>query len=256
MEVPRASPLLLRVRRHRSSSERRDAARPALNLDGRTGQATEDPHDGRQKAGVDDHERGVADGNAAGAGHRLLGTHVAVDDPGLPPDLGRDPACDERDDRQWPGRDDGAVEPGGARQPLSPQPDEHVDRRDPGQEEADADHRLEGDANDVDRRTLGGGNLLESLHARARVVEGKQRQEARQRNPVADLITVVPAAEMDRRTLFCLVQPLEGRELGRLFTRNRARGPVADDDLHRGGQRGDCQRNNQRDPLVAISAAT
>ena len=63
-----------------------------------------------------------------------------------------------------------------------------------------------------------GGNLPESLHARARVVEGKQRQEARQRNPVADLVAVVPAAEMDRRTLLCFIQPLEGRELGRLFT--------------------------------------
>ena len=55
-------------------------------------------------ARVDERERRVADRDAARAGDRLGRPHHAVDDPRLAPDLGRDPAGDQRDDRQRPGQ--------------------------------------------------------------------------------------------------------------------------------------------------------
>ncbi len=50
-----------------------------------------------------------------------------------------------------------------------------------------------------------------------------------------------------------LPQPLEGRELDGLVARDVARRPVADHDLHGRGQRGDGQRDRQRDALVVVA---
>ena len=55
-----------------------------------------------------------------------LGAHDAVDDPGLAPDLGRDPAGDQRDHRGGPASTTRAVEPRRERQPAA---------RDSGREE-------------------------------------------------------------------------------------------------------------------------
>jgi hypothetical protein len=180
---------------------------------------------------------------------------VAVDNPGLPSDLGRDPASDQGDDRERAGRDERAVEPGRLGQPPPPHEDDQVDGGDAGQQEADPDHRLEGDPDNVHGRTLVGRNLLEPLDAGARVVEGEQGEQTRQRHAVADLVTVVPAAEVDGRTRLRPEEALEGGELRRLLARDRAGRPVADDDLYRCRERGNGQRHDERDPLVSTPAA-
>ena len=65
----------------------------------------------------------------------------------------------------------------------------------------------------------------------------------------------VPAEQVHRRALARLGQALDRGELGRLVRGDLASVPVADEHLHRRGQRRDGQRDRQRGALVAAPAA-
>ena len=68
---------------------------------------------------------------------------------------------------------------------------------------------MEGDPDDVHRRAFLCRHLLEPRDTRVRVVKGEQREQAWERDAVADLVTVVPAEQVHRRALLGFVQSLE-----------------------------------------------
>ncbi len=146
------------------------------------------------------------------------------------------------------------MEPRARRHLLAPHAAEEVPRAQRREERPDPDHRLKRDPHDVDRRLVGLGHGVEALHLGVRVVERQQRQALRDRDPVLHLAVVVPAAERQRRAALGVADALERGELRRLGLRDLARRPVADDELHRRGERRDRQRDRQRDPLVAAPA--
>jgi hypothetical protein len=87
------------------------------------------------------------------------------------------------------------------------------------------------------------------------VVECEDREHARKRHAVADLVAVVPTAEVHGCACRRFVQALERGQLGRLLAGDRPADPVARNDLHRSGQRGDGQRHDERDALVPPAPA-
>jgi hypothetical protein len=135
-----------------------------------------------------------------------------VDDPRLTPDLGRHPAGDERHERQRPGDRRGHVEEPLRRQRAPPPQDEQVDDRQEREQRADADHRLEREAGDVDRWPVDRGHRVQTPH---RVVEGmerQQREQVRDRDPEGDPPVVVPAEDVLGRAPGGLRQALQANE--------------------------------------------
>jgi hypothetical protein len=126
-----------------------------------------------------------------------------------------------------------------------------------GHERADGDHRLEREAHGVHRRPLVRRHLVEALDLRGRVVVGEQRQEVRDLDAVLHLalVGVVVAADRERRALLGAGDALEGGELRRLVLGDLAAGPVPDDDLHRGGERREGQRHDERRAVVVVALA-
>src|SRR5438876_11467054 len=105
-------------------------------------EAAQGPGDRGCEREIDKDERAVADRDAVCTGDGPRGTHHAVDDPGLAADLGRDPAGDQRDDRQWPGEHHRAIEPARPGQPSQPPPYVEVDDAEQGEQAPDPDPRL------------------------------------------------------------------------------------------------------------------
>ena len=156
-----------------------------------------------------------------------------IDDPWLAADLGDDPAADQRDHRQRARRGERAVKPRRSRQPLAPDPHDHVGDPDQRQHRADRDHRLEGDADDIDRGAIRGGYGVKPLHRGAWVVEGEQRQRLRDRDASLDLAIAVPTEQVQRRPARVAREPLDRGELGRLGSCHLACRPIADQHLDR-----------------------
>ena len=174
-----------------------DRLRPAHR---RARQAPQDPHhaDGHQR--VERGERRVAHRDPAGARHRASAAHVPVDDPRLAPHLGRDPAGDQRDHRQRPGEHHGAVEPRRLGQPLAGARARTATHTPSSASSVPiADHRLEREARDVDRRPVARRDRVEARAPGVRVVEGQQRQRSRDRDAVLDPAVLVPAADVHGR---------------------------------------------------------
>ena len=158
-----------------------------------------------------------------------------------------------------PAIDHEPVEPLRARQALEAQEHERVEDADDGQQRADADHRLEGEAHDVDRAgPVVGRDGVQALDGRVGVVVGQDREHVGDLDPALDRLgrLVVPAEEVERGALRRLRQALEGGQLDRLVGGHRAARPVADHDLDRRGQAGDRQRHDHpgADVLGAVAA--
>jgi hypothetical protein len=112
--------------------------------------------DRHRERGVDRQQHPGHDADTARGGDAGRRAHDAVDDPRLAPDLGRRPAGEQGDQRQRSGGDDEPVEQARARQPSAAPPDDEVGDPQQRQQRPDRDHRLEGEAHDVDRRAAGG----------------------------------------------------------------------------------------------------
>ena len=123
------------------------------------------------------------------------------------------------------------------------------------EEGPDPHHRLEGDADDVHGRPLGLRHGVEALDDGVRVVGREQRQQPRDLDPCLHLAVDEPAAEVDRRPARRLAQAFEGGQLRRLRPSHLAGDPVAGDDLHRRGDRGDGERDDQRGAHVSAAVA-
>ena len=109
------------------------------------------------------------------------------------------------------------------------------------------------------RTTLTGWLVLDSyriqaLNGRVRVVIGQQRQQARDFDAVDDLVAVVPAQQVLRRSAGGLTESFQGGQLGRLIAGDLARGPVTDHHLQRRGDRRGRQRHRQRGALITAPA--
>ena len=174
-------------------------------------------------ASVDEPQRRVADRDAAGAGDRLprcasrgrrptAGARPrSSTQPAISATTDSGPASDERRGRTSATR-------AARRRRTRTNEDDDAEQR---QQRADADHRLEGEAHDVDRRAVvAAATASRPSHPRVRVVEGQQREQLAG-SPMPNLTSpsLVPAEDVDRRALLGRAQPLERGELGRLVTR-------------------------------------
>ena len=98
-----------------------------------------------------------------GLGDRFRGSHLALDDPGLAPDLGHDPARPEGEDRAGAGDRDGAQEPRGPRHLPPPPPAVDEPNREQQQRRPDPDHRVEGEVQQgVGGRAFVGRDVVEA----------------------------------------------------------------------------------------------
>ena len=103
---------------------------------GRAGGAARRPPASRQ---VDERDRGVADREPLGAGHRVGRAHHLVDDPRLAANLGREPAREQRDEGQRRGSDDApdrtSGDSGKRRRRIRTHRYRHAEQREPGADE-------------------------------------------------------------------------------------------------------------------------
>ena len=111
------------------------------------------------------------------------------------------------------------------------------------------------------RTTFTGGRSSRRTASRpcddgVRVVVGEQRQQlAGSRSPTCTSPSSYQPPMWIGAPRLGFAQALERRELRRLVLGDLAGGPVADDDLHRRGERGDGERHEQRGAHVAARAA-
>ncbi len=193
--------------------------------------------------------------DAVRVGHRFRGSHVLVDDPRLAPDLGHDPARPEGEDRPHAGDRDHFEEPRGLRDvaffepgPAEPDDEQHQRRADP-------DHRVEGEVDEgVVRRPFVVGDRVQPGHLGARAEADQQRVEVGDPDRELD-----PARRADPAQVLGLVaagflDALHRRELGGLVVGDFAGRGVADQELERGGDAGDRQRDDQAEPVEAVAA--
>ena len=132
---------------------------------------------------------------------------------------------------------------------------DEVDDAEQREQRADPDHRLEGEADDVHRRAVAGRDGVETLH-RSRSGRGTRAARAasgsgcrtRPRRPRTSR-----ACASARPSSSC-ASPSNAASLTGWFVGDVAAVPVADEDLHRRGERRDRQRDRERGALVAAPA--
>ena len=172
------------------------------------------------EAEVDDRERRVAHRDALGARDRLLGAHQLVDDPGLAPDLGHDPARDQRHQRQAGRR---RPRRAGTTCDAGSVPRRHRDHRNQAATAASSVPMPTITWNELRTTPTGGRsslrNRVEPLDLGVGVVEGEQREQLRDLDAAVHLAVDVDPAHREARAVGRLVESLDRRELGRLAPR-------------------------------------
>src|SRR5690348_6160426 len=222
----------------------------ALKLKRHPAEPAQQPPHRPAQAQVDDPQRAVAERDDVRPGHGRVDPHHLVDDPRLAAHLGGDPAGDQRHHGQRPGRHHRPAEPPRRQQLTAPPPEEQVDQAEQGQQGADADHGLEGEPDHVHRRLVGQRDDVQALHGGVRVVEGEQRQQPRDLDPVHHRVPVVPAEQVLGRAARGDSEALHRGQLDRLGLAHVPGGPVAHHDLKRGRDGGRGQRDAEPGPLV------
>ena len=211
----------------------------------------------RAERGVERHDRGERDPDAACVRDRVRRAHDVVDDPRLAPDLGHDPAALQRDHRGHAGD---ARPRGGtsatAGSPLAPPADAEPERRDrsaacrsrPSCRRHQCSIVLAGG------RSSGG---TESSPVTCVLVLQPTRNESKPGIPIPPLTPLdvqLPKMYSVTSVEVCL-DALHRRELDRLVLGDRARGRVADRELDRRGDARDRQRDQQPEPMDAVTPA-
>ena len=188
-------------------------------------------------------------------GHRIGRPQNEIDDPGLPPDFGDDPARLERDDGREPGCGDGPQEPAGRRVIAMSYTQEETPRAEEDQGGPDANHRIPGQVDDRRRGSLVDGDGVESGDHRVWAEPGQQRRDLRDLDPTDN----APIDE-DAPDRFGLVRAADGDqlhrgELGRLVLEDASCGDVADHHLEWRGDSREDERDGESEPDVAIGMA-
>ena len=133
--------------------------------------APEHEDDGRREREVDHDDDDERDPDALVAGGRVLDLHVPADDPGLAAHLGDHPPRLHRQDRGDTGHGGDPEEQLRSRHVAPEDPGEPVPGGQQEQQRAEPDHHVPGQVDGVDlagRRSLVGGERVETLHDRAR----------------------------------------------------------------------------------------
>ena len=146
-----------RTRRSPSTMKPTQTSATSTDLRSPGGQPAQQPRDRNAQRHVDGDEHDVADHEPVGLRDGLLGAHHLVDDPRLAADLGRDPARDQRDERQRARRPSPRGRTRSTPAAAVAQPGDEEERAEQRETGPDADHRLEREADDVDRRAVLGG---------------------------------------------------------------------------------------------------
>ena len=183
--------------------------------------------------------------------------HDPVDDPGLAPDLGHDPARLQRDDRADARQRDRPQEPLASRAGRACATRRSRARRRAGRGRCRSrpSHRRRGEAS-YGRRLLVVGDLVEPGDDRVRAEPDQEGVEPGDADAALDLAVGADPADVLGLVGPGLVDALHRRRTspaGRSAT--RARRGVADEELDRGRDRGDGEGDEQPEPVVAVRAA-
>ena len=180
----------------------------------------------------------------------------AVDDPGLAADLRRHPAGDQRHHRGRARRAPPRGRTSATRAAAACAGGRRRRARRAARGGADPDHRLEGEARHVHRRFDGrsGRHRVEPLDGRVRVVVGQEREQARDPIPYRTSSPSYQPRMWIGARVVVVPSPSSAASLAGCFSVDVARDPVADDQLHRRGDRRGRERDRERRPLVAAAA--
>ena len=213
-------------------------------------------HEPDGQHGVEPHDEHERDPDPVGLRDRVLRAHHLVDDPRLAPDLGDDPAALERDYRRHARDGDRAQEPLGLRDVALAPPRHAQPQREGGHPGADADHRVERPVQHrVGGRAILGRHGVEPDDLGVGAPPDQERVEPGDADPALDAVGRAAAVDVLRHVRGGRLDAFHRGELDRLVLGDRARGGVADEELHRRQDARDRERDQQPEAVVAVAPA-
>ena len=186
---------------------------------------------------------------------RLRRAQETVDDPGLAPHLGGDPSRLHRHQRQHARGGAGAKKPARGGEVAPPPPDEDEPDRQQRQRAGGEDHDVERPVDDGRGRAIGRRDAVEADDLGVGVESGQERRHVRHLDAAGRNAVLHVSAEALGDVGGGLGEQLDRGELDRLQLHHLADRAVTHHHLHRRGDGGDGEGDEESEAVQAIATA-